>query len=72
MADDTSMTIATSIVLRRAITYQKSSTFKHWFTGLLLLAVIAETTYDVTTDEQALHELSFVFLTIVVAAKTRS
>ncbi|OBW64702.1 MAG: Elongation factor G, mitochondrial [Aureobasidium pullulans] len=72
MADDTSMIVATSIVLQRAMTYQKTPTFINWFSGLLLLAVITETTYHVMMDEQTVHELSFVSLIIAVAAKTRS
>ncbi|TIA56697.1 hypothetical protein D6C77_06741 [Aureobasidium pullulans] len=72
MADDTSMIVATSIVLQRAMTYRKTPTFINWFSGLLLLAVITETTYHVMMDEQTVHELSFVSLIIAVAAKTRS
>ncbi|TIA84228.1 hypothetical protein D6C76_01758 [Aureobasidium pullulans] len=72
MADDTSMIVAISIVLQRAMTYQKTPTFINWFSGLLLLAVITETTYHVMMDEQTVHELSFVSLIIAVAAKTRS
>ncbi|KEQ78827.1 hypothetical protein M438DRAFT_284850, partial [Aureobasidium pullulans EXF-150] len=72
MADDTSMIVATSIVLQRAMTYQKTPTFINWFSGLLLPAVITEATYHVMMDEQTVHELSFVCLIIVVAAKTRS
>lgn len=71
-ADDTSMIVATSIVLQRAMTYQKTPTFTNWSSGLLLLTVITETTYHVVMDEQTVHELSFVLLIIVVAAKTRS
>ncbi|THY33975.1 hypothetical protein D6D01_02072, partial [Aureobasidium pullulans] len=71
MADDTSMIVATSIVLQRAMTYQKTPTFTNWFSGLLLLAVITETTYHVMMDEHTVHELSFVFLIVMVAVKTR-
>lgn len=66
------MIVATSIVLQRAMTYRKTPTFINWFSGLLLLAVITETIYHVMMDEQTVHELSFVFLIIAVAAKTRS
>ncbi|KAG9660278.1 alkaline phytoceramidase, partial [Aureobasidium melanogenum] len=72
MADDTSMIVATSIVLHRAMTFQRSHSFTRWFSSLLILAVIAETAYHTITDEQMAHELSFVLLIIVVAIKTRS
>ncbi|THX66479.1 hypothetical protein D6D05_10251 [Aureobasidium pullulans] len=63
MADDTSIIVATSI---------KTPTSINWFSRLLLLAVITVMTYYVMMDEQTVHELSFVFLIIAVAAKTRS
>ncbi|KAH0336396.1 alkaline phytoceramidase, partial [Aureobasidium melanogenum] len=72
MADDTSMIIATSIVLHRAMTFQRSDSYTRWFSGLLILAVIAETAYHTIKDEQIVHELSFVLLIIMVASKTRS
>ncbi|KEQ58682.1 alkaline phytoceramidase [Aureobasidium melanogenum CBS 110374] len=72
MADDTSMIIATSIVLHRAMTYQRSDSYSRWFGGLLVLAAITETAYHTIKDEQIVHELSFVVLIIVVASKTRS
>ncbi|KAG9669233.1 alkaline phytoceramidase, partial [Aureobasidium melanogenum] len=72
MADDTSMIVATSIVLHRAMTYQRSNSFTRWFSSLLILAVIAETAYHTIKDEQMVHELSFVLLIVIVAIKTRS
>ncbi|KAG9606163.1 alkaline phytoceramidase, partial [Aureobasidium melanogenum] len=72
MADDTSMIVATSIVLHRAMTFQRSNSYTRWFSGLLVLAVIAETAYHTIKDEQMVHELSFVLLIIAVAVKTRS
>jgi len=66
------MIVATSIVCHRAMTYSKSASFTRWFSGSLLFAVLAETAYHITRDEQVVHELSFVSLIIVVAIKTRS
>ncbi|KAG9604230.1 alkaline phytoceramidase, partial [Aureobasidium melanogenum] len=72
MADDTSMIVATSIVLHRAMTFERDHSFRRWFSSLLILAVIAETAYHTIKDEQSVHELSFVLLIVAVAIKTRS
>ncbi|KAH0365978.1 alkaline phytoceramidase, partial [Aureobasidium melanogenum] len=72
MADDTSMIIATSIVLHRAMMFQRSDSYKRWLSGLLVLAVIAETAYHTIKDEQMIHELSFLLLIIMVAVRIRS
>jgi dihydroceramidase len=66
------MIVATSIVCHRAMTYNQSASFYRWFSGFLLLAVLAETAYHTITNEQVVHELSFVSLVIVVAIETRS
>lgn len=66
------MIVATSVVLHRAMTYQRSHSFTRWFSSLLILAVIAETAYHTIKDEQMVHELSFVLLIVIVAIKTRS
>jgi dihydroceramidase len=65
------MIVATSVVCHRAMTYGQSPSFIHWSSGSLLPAVLVETAYHIMWDEQMVHELSFVFLIIVVAIKTR-
>ena len=66
------MIVATSIVCHRAMTYRRSASFNRWLGCSLLFAVLAETAYHIIRDEQAVHELFFVFLIIVVGVKTRS
>jgi dihydroceramidase len=64
--------MATSVVCHRVVTYRKSPFFIRWFSAALVFAVLAETAYHTFTDEQMVHELSFVFLIIVVAMNTHS
>jgi dihydroceramidase len=66
------MVVATSVVCHRAMTYNQSACFYRWFSSLLLFAVLTETAYHIITDEQVVHELSFIFVIVVVAIKTCS
>lgn len=71
-ADETSMIVATACVLHRAMTFRQSTNFTRVFTSILLVAVTLETAYHIRMDEQTVHELSFAFLIVCVAIKTRS
>nr|OQO32321.1 hypothetical protein B0A51_00380 [Rachicladosporium sp. CCFEE 5018] len=72
MGDDTSMQVATALVVHRAMTYDRGSNYARTFAAGLASLLALETAYHAINDEQTVHDLTFVVQIAVVAFKTRS
>jgi dihydroceramidase len=70
-ADDTSMQIATSCCLHRAMTFGKSKEYSRNLALILITSISVETVYHSVMDEHVVHELTFLLLIILVANQTR-
>lgn len=66
------MLVASACVFHRAMTFNQSTLFSRRFTAVLLLPLGIETVYHTIADEEAVHQLSFLLLIILVAIKTRA
>jgi dihydroceramidase len=67
-----SMIVATSCVLHRATIFQQPAPFTRKFTTILLTAMAAETVYHSATDEEFVHQTSWLLLLVLVAWRTRA
>lgn len=70
IADDVSMLIATSCVLRQAMNFRRTNEYARNCDIILLLTVIPTIIYHAVTDERVVHELVFAFMVTVVGKKT--
>ena len=66
------MSVATSCVLHRAMTFQQSETYTRKFTTVLLASMIIETIYHSVMNEEFVHQASWLVLLVLVAWKTRA
>lgn len=71
-ADDTSMQVATACVLHRAASFGNSEQYSRNVALLLITSLTIEGLYHSIMDEHVVHELTFLFLILVVVALTRS
>lgn len=65
------MQIATACCLHRAMTFGKSKEYSRNLALMLITSISAETVYHSVMDEHVVHELTFLFLIILVANQTR-
>jgi dihydroceramidase len=65
------MQIATSCCLHRAMTFGKSKEYSRDLALILIASISAETIYHSVMDEHVVHELTFLFLIVLVANQTR-
>ncbi|OAQ66094.1 alkaline ceramidase family protein [Pochonia chlamydosporia 170] len=72
MGDDLSMLVASSCVLYRAMTFDRTWPEIKTFTVVLVVSLATVIVYHVATDEQVVHELAFVLLIFLVGLRTRS
>lgn len=66
------MQIATACCLHRAVTFGKGQKFSRNFAILLIASISVETLYHSIMDEHVVHELTFLFLILLVARQTRA
>lgn len=71
-ADDTSMQIATACCLHRASTFGKSKEYSRNVALALIGSITVETLYHSYMNEHVVHELTFVFLILLVIWQTRA
>ncbi|OQO00663.1 hypothetical protein B0A48_13153 [Cryoendolithus antarcticus] len=72
MGDDTSMQVATALVVHRAMTYGRGRGYARILAVGLASLLALETAYHAINNEQTVHDLAFVVQIAVVAFKTRS
>jgi len=66
------MQIATACCLHRASTFGKSQTYSRNIALLLIGGITVETLYHSYMNEHVVHELTFLFLILLVIGRTRS
>jgi hypothetical protein len=66
------MQIATACCLHRASTFKKSKEYSRNVALILISAITIETLYHSYMNEHVVHELTFVFLILLVVWQTRS
>jgi hypothetical protein len=66
------MQIATACCLHRASTFGKSKEYSRNVALILISAITIETLYHSYMNEHVVHELTFVFLILLVVWQTRS
>lgn len=66
------MQIATACCLHRASTFGKSEGYSRNFALILIGGITVETLYHSYMNEHVVHELTFLFLILLVIGQTRS
>jgi hypothetical protein len=66
------MQIATACCLHRASTFEKSKEYSRNVALILISSIAIETLYHSYMNEHVVHELTFVFLILLVVWQTRS
>lgn len=66
------MQIATACCLHRASTYGESQEYSRNVALLLIGGIAAETLYHIYMNEHVVHELTFLFLILLVIGRTRA
>ncbi|KAK6433756.1 hypothetical protein LTR95_010064 [Oleoguttula sp. CCFEE 5521] len=72
MGDETSMQVATALVVHRAMSCGRGASHARILAAGLASLLVLETAYHAINDEQTVHDLTFVMQIAVVAFKTRS